>query len=331
MNGLTRMTNDLFEDDQNYCVDYNDVGTYKKRVRAAAKFCAERHRIYVKKASGQFKPWTTDPILSSYRFCNIYRELDKVTVQIMEDVIKPNLNNPNIACLALAARLINHPRTLNLMLDEGFDFSRKPNHERLFKLFQSIQKEKGQKLVTGSYICNTIFPKGYPKVDGSKGDYLANFFAPLVWERRAVLAEGLASGSFAGMIDAYKTVHGIGAFIANQAAVDLTYTKLLSSAEDIDSTWNPGPGTIKGIRWITGDLTLSPGKKATNEALTRYRDDLNEMLAGHKMFSNSTKDMKTHLIPLTGPNASNSLCELAKHVWMATGKRDRLKNTYKGN
>lgn len=324
-------TDNLFEGDENLCADFAGADTYKKRIRAAAQFCAERHKIYIKKSRGLPKPWTLDPILQSSRFCNIYRELDTVTEWIMANVIRPNLDNPNLGCLAIAARLINHPETLQLMLDSGFDFRTKPNHERLFKLFQKIQNTKGQKLVTGAYIVNTVFPKSHQKVDGTKGDYLANFFTPTVWQHRDQLREAIATGSFSATIDAMKQVHGIGAFIGNQAAVDLSYTKLLSKATDLNTTWNPGPGTIKGIRWITDNWELNGGSDITNEALTKYRDDLNDELAKTKLFSSSIKDMRTNIVPVTGPNASNSLCELSKIVWMATGRRERLKNRYQGS
>ena len=39
----------------------------------------ERHRIYLKKAAGEAPPWTRDGIMQTYRFCNVFRELDIVT------------------------------------------------------------------------------------------------------------------------------------------------------------------------------------------------------------------------------------------------------------
>lgn len=323
------MTNDLFAND-NACADFEGAKTYKERVKAAALFCAERHSVYVKKSKGLPPPWTMDPVMRSYRFCNIYRELDKVTEWIMGNWIKPNLDNENIMCLALTGRLINHPDTLQLMIDEGFDFKRKPNTERLFKLFDKIRQTPNTQLVTGAYIVNTIFPKGFEKINGSKADYLANFFIPAVWELRKDLRAGLDTGSFSAVVDAFKQVHGIGAFIGNQAAVDLSYTPLLSKAKDIDTTWNPGPGTIKGIRWVTNDWSLAPGSDATNEALSQYLEDLNSVIAKFESYNPDRSKLKTNLVPLSGPNASNSLCELAKIVWMATGRRERLKNRYPG-
>ena len=324
---------DLFDTggpDLNSCADFVNADTYKKRINAAAKFCVERHKIYLKKSAGMPKPWTLDPVLQSGRFCNVYRELDKVTEWIMSNVINPNLHNPNIMCLALVARQINHPDTLGIMINEGFDFFTRPNNTRLFKIFRNIQNTKGTKLVTGAYIVNTIFPKDFQKVDGSKGDYIANFFVPKLWEMRDSLRDGLATNSFLKVIDSFKQVHGIGAFLANQAAVDLSYTRLLRKATDIDSTWNPGPGTLKGIRWITDDWTLSNGQKNLNIALDKYLVDLNTAISKDKLFSSNKSDMRTNLVPISGPNASNTLCELSKIVWMATGRRDRMKNRYPG-
>src|ERR1700680_2117701 len=40
---------------------------------------SEREAIRKRKESGQFPPWTSDPILSTYRFCNIRRKDDRVS------------------------------------------------------------------------------------------------------------------------------------------------------------------------------------------------------------------------------------------------------------
>jgi hypothetical protein len=44
-------------------------------------FVSERMRIWEKKYLGQPAPFTTDPILGEYRFCNILRELDRQTIE----------------------------------------------------------------------------------------------------------------------------------------------------------------------------------------------------------------------------------------------------------
>lgn len=45
-------------------------------------FISERMRIWEKKMNGEIPPYTADPVLRDYRFCNIYRELDKQTIYL---------------------------------------------------------------------------------------------------------------------------------------------------------------------------------------------------------------------------------------------------------
>jgi hypothetical protein len=321
----------LFED-QITIADVPAADTYSKRIKVAAKWCLERHKIYISKETrGLPKPWTDDWILRGSRFTNVYREIDRGTTELMDCWVLPQVDSPNIGILSIMGRVINWAPTLSLMVDAGFTFERKPNSERMFSLFQKIRERK-EKLVTGAYIVNTVFPRDFPKLDGSKADYIANFLAPELWSKRHVVQEGLLTGSFHETIQAMRQVHGVGAFIGNQAAVDLTYTPVLSKAKDIDSTWNPGPGTTKGIRWITGDKTLRGGTAAMDLALAKYREDLNHELGliSHKLWSSDVGKMRTRVVPVSGPNCSNTLCELSKYTAMALGTRDRLKNNYNG-
>lgn len=322
---------DLFDDNTNLCADPGKAQTYKQRIKVAAAFVEERHRIYLKKEVKKMeRPWTDDWILRSFRFCNMYRSLDRVTLDIMGRWINPQLDNPNIGLLAILGRVINLPSTLDLLVDAGFTFEKKPNSERMFALFNKI-KGRGDRLVTGAYTVNTVFPKSHDQIDGSKADYIANSLAPELWSKRQVVAQGLASGSFKEAISAMKQVHGIGTFIGNQAAVDLSYTKILGSCPDINTTWSPGPGTTKGIRWIAGDHTLKAGTEDMDLALTRYRNDLNQELSKSKLWRGADQsNMKTGIVELTAPDCSNSLCEISKWVAVVLGDRARLKQRYPG-
>lgn len=320
---------DVEEEKLVYCADFAGADTYNKRIKAAASFIAERHNIYLRRASGMPKPWTKDPILRNYRFCNMYRSLDIVTVWIMDNWINPYVDSDTLAMRALVGRLINKTETLDLMLKTpGCDLVNSYNQEKMWELFQEI-KARGDRLVTGAYICNTIFPKDVERIDGTKGDYIANFFIPTVWKHRKELQEGMKTGSFQQSIDAMKKMHGIASFIGNQAVVDLSYTKHLCNAKDLNTTWSPGPGTEKGINWIVGEK-LVKGSDKMNAALSKYREEVNKELSKQPNFNPDESKMKTNTVPLTAPDASNSLCELSKIVWMALGKRDRLKNGYNG-
>lgn len=47
---------------------------------------SERHAIFLRRQSGQTKPWTADPILRVCRFCNVFCELALLPRSRREDV-----------------------------------------------------------------------------------------------------------------------------------------------------------------------------------------------------------------------------------------------------
>src|SRR6266446_1160115 len=49
-------------------------------------FAAERQRIFAKRWRGEPGPWTDDPILQMYKFCNVYRAADRVSQYMIRNV-----------------------------------------------------------------------------------------------------------------------------------------------------------------------------------------------------------------------------------------------------
>ena len=84
-----------------------------KRVDDFNRFMVERHNIFIKKEiNNEPYPWSTDPILTEYSFCNVYRELDKVTIWIRENWREPYADHRNLPFAMAVARQINWPDTL---------------------------------------------------------------------------------------------------------------------------------------------------------------------------------------------------------------------------
>lgn len=74
-------------------------------------FVRERVSIWKKKVSGEASPYTEDPILQNYRFCNIFREFDRQTMEIHE-WLNPIRNDFSLWLLnAYACRMIARPET----------------------------------------------------------------------------------------------------------------------------------------------------------------------------------------------------------------------------
>ena len=78
-------------------------------------FVAERHSIYRKRQAGLPPPWTDDPILRRWSFCNMYRHLDKTSAWIWENWILPHADDPYLGFAMLVARLVNRIDTLKAL------------------------------------------------------------------------------------------------------------------------------------------------------------------------------------------------------------------------
>ena len=90
------------------------------RVDAFYRFLYERHAAWERRARGLPPPWTDDPILHSFRFCNIFRELDTGTKYFAQEVARQRarasasgstLQLADLVFMTVAYRLLNRVET----------------------------------------------------------------------------------------------------------------------------------------------------------------------------------------------------------------------------
>ena len=97
-----------------------------------AWFIAERLSIWEKHTRKDTPPYTTDPILSSYRFCNVFREQDRQTIEI-HCMLNPLRDDfPLWLMNMFYARLVARPATIEAVGLLSFDS--KANEEVCKKL-----------------------------------------------------------------------------------------------------------------------------------------------------------------------------------------------------
>lgn len=78
-------------------------------------FVNERIEIWKKKTSGKPSPFTTDPILAKYRFCNIFREFDRQTIEFHE-LLNPLRGNFMLWLMNIfLCRMIARPETIRIV------------------------------------------------------------------------------------------------------------------------------------------------------------------------------------------------------------------------
>lgn len=202
-------------------------------------FVIERHRIYERRAAGKPAPWTKDKILRQYRFCNVYRELDRVTMWIAKNWRDPFKHHEDLWFAMVVARLINRPETL-----EHLSLPGRWNRKQFLRVMHALQ-DSGQKTFGSAYIVST----GGKAMN--KAEYLAQFVLDPMWEQRAKLRPTTR--------DTLRSYHerlmgqiGMGSFMAAQVVADLKYAAPLWDAKDYWSFAASGPGSRRGMWYVMG-------------------------------------------------------------------------------
>ena len=78
----------------------------------------ERERIRrVKEEDKQEPPWTRDPILQEFKFCQVYREDDRTTRWFREHIREPLRNKPEVLMATVIFRFFNLIETGHTLLD----------------------------------------------------------------------------------------------------------------------------------------------------------------------------------------------------------------------
>lgn len=197
----------------------------------------ERESIRIKKEAGEPKPWTTDPVLRDYKFCNVSRADDRVTRWIFDNWLYPNSDSPNIAFAMCVARIFNWPETLEAI---GFPHTWEP--EKVRSTLKQ-RREAGHKIFTGAYTVSTC------GLSMDKIDYCVDVvFTPL--SKTIVNPDGLER-----LEEVWKDLNqyqGFSSFMSGQVVADLKYIEPLKSASDWNTFAPLGPGSIRGLNRYFG-------------------------------------------------------------------------------
>lgn len=204
----------------------------------------ERYHIFLRREAGEKAPWTKDEILRQFKFCNVFREDDRTTIWIRENIREPLRNDPKVFQAIVIARWFNRVSTMERIKDILLEDSW--THEKGEALLRGVSP-----LLSAAYLIRS--PQGMDKLTG------------MLWQIDQCLeavrakAQEMASSSRAYTLQEITEwlarFPGIGEFLAYEVVSDLRHTFLLENAPDIMTWANPGPGCEKGIRHLLGGST----------------------------------------------------------------------------
>ena len=146
-------------------------------LRLQNKFIFERYRVMKRKNSGQPMPWTTDPILRDYRFTNVFREDDRESKYLIENISKhPTMSLENKVYNTILFRSYNKWETLkrigapfdwdNLDVDSVYETIKNESaKDPKYVWFTNAFNTGGLKRAAGSETIVTKLKEGDPALD----------------------------------------------------------------------------------------------------------------------------------------------------------------------
>lgn len=204
-------------------------------------FAAERQRIYLARLAGAPGPWSDDPILARFKFCNAYRAADRVSQYLIREVAYDDREfDPEDLLLRIVLfRLFSRPETWELLEAGGGVDRRTLGSGRLGGILdRAVAREES--LYTGAFILCANRAYGYPRKHQNHLALLAEMSRP--GGLGAAVARARSIGDLYEALRAYPL---IGPFMAYQLAVDINYSELCDFDES--ETTVAGPGALRGI------------------------------------------------------------------------------------
>lgn len=245
-----------------------------------------RENARFRKERGDPKPWSTDPILQTTRFCNVHREDDKVTKWLRTNWYEKHADSPSLAFSACLARVVNWPTTLGIL---GFPETWSPT--AFIEKMTAASGGGSRKVWGGAYMVTGGYSAGGENKQTIMARVLDAAFKPV----------SLIKNDYS-LKDAYlavQTAPGLGSFLAAQVIADLKYTPLLSQSEDWQTFCAPGPGSTMGLNFLH---SRPPTKGISEKQFSQEVNSLSDWLR------------ENHGIDLTAHDTQNCLCEFSKYM-----------------
>lgn len=302
-------------------------------VDTAIRWCLEREIVRIKRHDGLPRPWTTDPALLNYRFCNVNRCHDKETEILFEQFYRPHTGSKDLWFNAAVARWINWSPTI---LKVGWtDLSNGYDAEDMYDRLKLVSKElDGAKLFTGAYLIRGC--TSAKEVEGTGVDYelckeKIYFLAHVVFKSISEVGPPVQGESLESYHARLMTAKSNGAFMAGQQIADLKYYTMHGAPDW--KTWAPiGPGPVRFLNRMAGRPLERQIPKAQHyselaEFFSLFKSRLEET-ATWDDWSDEAKALVQFHVEDAHNLGSNVMCEVDK--WIRIQEGGRMRSRYDG-
>ncbi|MGF1987118.1 MAG: nucleotide kinase domain-containing protein [Nostoc sp. ZfuVER08] len=208
------------------------------------RFAAMRQEVFFNKINNLPPPWTSDPIINTYKFCNAYRASDRVSQYLIKNVIYDNNRSKNeeeVILRILLFKIFNKIETWEYLEKQLGEYITLSNFD--LNVYSNILQEAmnlGHVIYTSAYMSCASKEFGYDK---KHQNHLALIDKMVVQERvdkRIVKAK-----NFEDVFHIIQEYPLLGKFMAYQLATDINYSEIINFDEN--SFTIAGPGAERGI------------------------------------------------------------------------------------
>jgi hypothetical protein len=207
-------------------------------------FASERQKAFEKRRVGLPGPWTEDPILQEYKFCNVFRAADRVSQYLIRDVAyKADHSTPADKIFQILAfrmfsknetwesltKILGHAPLIEDLISGSFE-----------KALSQVKKDNG-KLYTGAFILCANDAYGFSEKHLNHVALFRKMFVVDQLHESLLLAKSLK--------EIYNLLHDyplMGDFMSYQIAIDLNYFTYIQFSEN--DFVQPGPGALRGLK-----------------------------------------------------------------------------------
>jgi hypothetical protein len=212
------------------------------------RFAAERQNIFLKRQTQSVPPWTTDPILTQFKFTNVYRASDRVSQFLIRNVIYAGDDDPaEVIFRILLFKLFNKIETWQLVQQELGAVSIKNFSVERCSAVLNKAFEAGDRIYSGAY----IMPSG-SKSFRTVRKHDAHLQLLQLMLRDQIAEKIQAAPNLKAVFEVLRSYPLIGDFLAYQYAIDINYSAVTDFSES--EFVCAGPGARSGLRKCFANL-----------------------------------------------------------------------------
>jgi hypothetical protein len=203
-------------------------------------FAAERQKVLYRRLRGEIPPYTADPILQHYKFCNVYRACDRVSQFLIRNMIYcGDFSDTDQLFRIMLFRLLNKNETWQWLEERLGEISLATFDVDCYSVLLN-ELRQSQPIYGNAFILCANKAFGFER---KHANHLA--LLKMVFVKSDTWRQLLDAQSLKELFERLRGLPLLVDFMAYQLAIDMNYSEVFDFSEN-DFTV-AGPGALRGV------------------------------------------------------------------------------------